>query len=95
MKIAPKNAPFLLSETNQAHMDACNIGPKGQARRRWIGYVLLILAGVLTGYFLANQTPIIYRIIVFPFFAGGFISLLQAERKVCVWNAHRKMVEVD
>ncbi len=76
-------------------MDPCNIGPKAQQRRRWIGYILVIMAGLLTGYFMANHTPLIYRIIVFPFFAGGFISLLQAERKVCVWNAHQKIVEVD
>jgi hypothetical protein len=76
-------------------MNACNIGPKAQSRRKWIGCALIVVAGILTGYFLAHETPSMYRIIVFPFFAGGFISLLQAERKVCVWNAHQKTVEAE
>ncbi|MEK6970231.1 MAG: hypothetical protein AABW68_00890 [archaeon] len=76
-------------------MVASNIGPKGQKMRQWVGYTLLMIGGILIGYLLANHSPYWHRIIVFPFLAGGFISLLQAKSKVCVYNAYRKKVETD
>ncbi len=74
---------------------ACNIGPENQKRRRWIGYVSLVIAGLLSGYFIAAQTPALYRMIVFPFFLVGFLGLLQAETKVCVTNAFQKKVGME
>lgn len=73
----------------------CNIGPNGQKRRKWIGNLLLVVAGILSGFFIATHAPAWERVLVFPFFAAGFISLLQAQTKVCVTNAMKKTVEVD
>jgi hypothetical protein len=72
---------------------ACNIGNKGQQRRRMIGIFLLALAGMLSGFFIAWHASLPLRLLVFPFFAGGFIALLESQQKVCVLNAYTGKVE--
>lgn len=76
-------------------VDACNIGPQGQARRRKMGLMALVAAGVLSGFLIAFQADVWMRLLVFPLFLGGFVSLLQAERKVCVMHAYHKTVEEE
>lgn len=75
--------------------EVCNIGPQNIKRRQTIGMVLLILAGFTSAILVAFNVPTILRIIVFPLFAIGFISLLQAARKVCVTNAYKKTVQLE
>ncbi|MEK6902951.1 MAG: hypothetical protein AABX02_05195 [archaeon] len=75
--------------------DACNIGLKGQKRRERVGMLFLVLAGFTSAILIAFQIPSLYRVIVFPLFGVGFISLLQAARKVCVMNAYKKTIEME
>lgn len=70
--------------------EACNIGAQGIARRKRTGTILIIIAGFVSGYLLATHAPLASRIIVFPIFMAGFVSLLQAARKVCVYHAWKK-----
>lgn len=70
--------------------EACNIGPKEIAKRKKIGFVLLILAGFASGILIALHTPLYLRLLVFPIFLSGFVSLLEAQRKVCVYYAWKK-----
>lgn len=74
---------------------ACNIGPQNQKWRKNVGMILLVFAGFVSAFMIAFDVPTLQRIVVFPLFAGGFISLLQAARKVCVTNALQKKVQVD
>lgn len=73
--------------------NVCNIGDKGQKRRRMIGIFMLALAGMLSGFLIAFDVEMWQRIVVFPFFAGGFIALLESQQKVCVLNAYMGKVE--
>ncbi len=68
----------------------CNIGPQSIAQRKRTGTILIIIAGFVSGYLLATHAPLVSRIIVFPIFMAGFVSLLQAARKVCVYHAWKK-----
>lgn len=70
--------------------EVCNIGPQEMAKRKKIGFVLLILAGFASGILIALNSPLYTRLLVFPLFMGGFVSLLQAQRKVCVYHAWKK-----
>ncbi len=69
---------------------ACNIGPKGQERRRLRGIFFLIVAGIISGWVIAFDSPFLHRLLVFPFFLAGFIGLLEARRKVCIIRAATK-----
>ena len=71
----------------------CNIGDKGQKRRRMLGIFLLAAAGMLSGFSIAWDFPAWQRLVVFPFFAIGFIALLESQQKVCVLNAYTGKVE--
>ena len=73
--------------------EACNIGPQGQARRRAHGMFFLVVAGVIGGWVIAFDSPLLHKLVVFPFFLAGFISLLEARRKVCVIRAAGKTAE--
>ena len=72
--------------------EPCNIGPENQRKRERIGMALIIIAGLLSGFFIATRVPSLTRILVFPLFAGGFITLMEAKSKVCVWYAYRKKI---
>ncbi|MDP2666079.1 MAG: hypothetical protein Q8P05_01090 [Candidatus Diapherotrites archaeon] len=71
------------------------IGPTGIKRRRSIGLVSLVIAGVLSGYLVAFSFDALARVIVFPFFLVGFISLLEAQKGVCVVQPFQKKTEMD
>lgn len=72
---------------------ACNIGSSGVEKRKRIGMILLIIAGFVSGYLISTHAPWSMRIIVFPLFVGGFVSLLESARKVCVYHSWKKTVE--
>ena len=63
---------------------ACNIGPEEIARRRRSGMVGIALAIGLAGILVVLGAPPLLRMVVFPFLAGGLISLEQARRRFCV-----------
>lgn len=69
---------------------ACNIGPSEIKKRQKIGFLLIIIAGFTSGFLIATDAPTLSRLVVFPLFMGGFVSLLQAARKVCVYHAWKK-----
>lgn len=73
----------------------CNIGDKGAQRRRMIGIFCLAVAGMLSGFMIAWHLPLLTRLIVFPFFAAGFVSLLESQQKVCVLNAYAGKEEME
>ncbi len=75
--------------------EVSNIGHNAIQKRQKMGAILLVIAGFLSGFLIAMDTPFFARIIVFPFFAGGFISLIQAHRKVCVYNAWKKTKDME
>ncbi len=57
--------------------------------------LFLVLAGFTSALLIAFNVPTIFRLIVFPLFGIGFLSLLQAARKVCVTNAYKKTAQMD
>ncbi len=69
---------------------ACNIGPKSISMRKRTGMLLIIIAGFTSGFLIATDAPTVSRLVVFPLFMAGFVSLLQAARKVCVYHAWKK-----
>lgn len=69
---------------------ACNIGPNEIKKRQTIGLALIVVAGFSSGMLVAVHAPWYFRIAVFPLFMGGFVSLLQAQKKVCVYHAWKK-----
>ncbi len=73
--------------------NVCNIGPDGVARRKRMGTILIIIAGFVSGFLMATHAPIVSRLVVFPIFMAGFVSLLESARKVCVLNSWRKITE--
>lgn len=62
----------------------CNIGPEEIARRRRGGYTGIGIAVVIGLVLVALGAPAWTRILVFPFLAGGLVSLEQARRHFCV-----------
>ena len=68
----------------------CNIGPKSISTRKRTGMLLIIIAGFVSGFLIATDAPTVSSLVVFPLFMGGFVSLLQAARKVCVYHAWKK-----
>ncbi|MBM3282192.1 MAG: hypothetical protein FJY86_02530 [Candidatus Diapherotrites archaeon] len=70
--------------------EVCNIGPQEIKKRQKIGFVLIIIAGFTSGMLIALHVQPVMRLIVFPIFAAGFVSLLQAQKKVCVHHAWKK-----
>ena len=62
----------------------CNIGPEEIARRRRGGYAGIAIAVAIGVILVALGTPAWTRILVFPFLAGGLVSLEQARRHFCV-----------
>jgi hypothetical protein len=68
----------------------CNIGPREIKKRQKIGFVLIIIAGFASGMLIALHADLILRLMVFPIFAGGFISLLEAQKKVCIYYTWKK-----
>lgn len=63
---------------------ACNIGPAEIARRRRSGLVALGVAASIAVLLVVVDAPAVARLLVFPFLAGGFVSLEQARRRFCV-----------
>ena len=73
----------------------CNIDTKGQQRRRMIGVFSLVLGGMLAGFAVGFHFSFLERLIVFPFFAAGFVSLLESQQRVCVVHAYLNKIEED
>jgi hypothetical protein len=63
---------------------ACNIGPEEIARRRRGGLTGVGIAVAVAIGLVAIGAPAWTRILVFPFLAGGLISLEQVRRRFCV-----------
>jgi hypothetical protein len=63
---------------------ACNIGPAEVARRRRAGLTGVAIAVVIGLILVAIGAPTWTRVLVFPFLAGGLISLEQVRRRFCV-----------
>lgn len=63
---------------------ACNIGPEEIARRRRSGIAGVAIAIGLGVALVVLGAPPLMRLIVFPFLAGGLVSLEQARRRFCV-----------
>ena len=63
---------------------ACNIGPEEIARRRRGGLTGVGMAVAIAIGLVAIGAPAWTRILVFPFLAGGLISLEQVRRRFCV-----------
>ena len=70
--------------TGQYRAGACNIGPEEIARRRRGGLMGVGIAAVIALVLIAVGAPPLLRLVVFPFLAGGLISLEQARRHFCV-----------
>ena len=75
--------------------EECNIEAKGQQRRRTIGIFSLVLGGMFAGFAIGFHFTFIERLLAFPFFAAGFISLLESQQKVCVLYAYQNKTEVS
>ena len=63
---------------------ACNIGPEEIARRRRSGLAAIGIALVIGVALVVADAPAWSRVLVFPFLAGGLVSLEQARRRFCV-----------
>ena len=63
---------------------ACNIGPEEIARRRRGGLTGVGIAVAIGIGLVAIGAPAWTRVLVFPFLAGGLISLEQVRRRFCV-----------
>jgi len=63
---------------------ACNIGPAEIARRRRAGLFGVGLALGIAVVLVAIDAPAWARFAVFPFLAGGLVSLEQVRRRFCV-----------
>ena len=63
---------------------ACNIGPEEIARRRRAGLTGIGIAVVLGLALLVIGAPAWARVLIFPFLAGGLVSLEQVRRRFCV-----------
>ena len=63
---------------------ACNIGPEEIARRRRGGLTGVGIAVVIGVVLVALAAPPWTRVLIFPFLAGGLISLEQVRRRFCV-----------
>jgi hypothetical protein len=61
----------------------CNIGPEEITRRRRSGLFGLLIAAVIAVVLVAVGAPAWTRLLVFPFLAGGIVSLEQARRHFC------------
>ena len=73
------------ADANAAYQaGACNIGPAEIARRRRSGLAALGIAAAIAVIIVAVDAPAVARLLVFPFLAGGFVTLEQARRRFCV-----------
>ena len=63
---------------------ACNIGPEEIARRRRGGLTGVGIAVAIGIGLVAIGAPSWTRVLVFPFLAGGLVSLEQVRRRFCV-----------
>ncbi len=72
------------SEPTGYRPGACNIGPEEIARRRRAGLTGVGIAVAIGLGLVALGAPAWARVLVFPFLAGGLISLEQARRRFCV-----------
>ena len=63
---------------------ACNIGPEEIARRRRAGLTGVGIAVAIGIGLVAIGAPAWTRVLVFPFLAGGLVSLEQVRRRFCV-----------
>jgi hypothetical protein len=63
---------------------ACNIGPEEIARRRRSGLAAVGVGLAIAVVLVLVGAPVWTRVVVFPFLAGGFVSLEQARRRFCV-----------
>ena len=70
--------------TGEYRAGTCNIGPEEIARRRRGGLMGVGIAAVIALVLIAVGAPPLLRLVVFPFLAGGLISLEQARRHFCV-----------
>jgi len=70
--------------TSDYRAGACNIGPEEIARRRRGGLMGVAIAAVIALVLIAVGAQPLLRLIVFPFLAGGLVSLEQARRHFCV-----------
>ena len=73
-----------VTEASGYQAGACNIGPAEIARRRRGGLVGVGIAVAIGIALVALGAPPWTRILVFPFLAGGLVSLEQARRHFCV-----------
>ena len=70
--------------TSAYRAGACNIGPDEIARRRRGGLAGIGIAVAIAAVLVFIDAPGPLRLLVFPFLAGGLISLEQARRRFCV-----------
>ena len=73
-----------VSAPNRYQPGVCNIGPEEIARRRRAGWTAGAVALAVGLALLAVGAPAWARVLVFPFLAGGLVSLEQARRRFCV-----------
>lgn len=66
-----------------------NIGRQGINQRRMLGVWMLFIGIVLAGILLATQQPWLVRAVVFVPFFFGFLGILQASWRTCVFLALR------
>ena len=72
------------SEPTGYQPGVCNIGPEEIARRRRAGLTGIGIAIAIGLGLVALGAPPWARLLVFPFLAGGLVSLEQARRHFCV-----------
>lgn len=68
---------------------AVNIGPRGERRRRTLGWVTLAVAVVFTVVAVLIALPRAWRALAFIPYAVGLVDLLEAREKTCVVFAAR------
>lgn len=74
---------------------ATNVGPRGRARRRFLGFVALGAAAVLLGLFAVAQAAAVWGLVLGLLVGAGALGLLEAREETCVRLALRGVRDLD
>lgn len=74
---------------------ATNVGPRGRARRRFLGFVALGSAAVLLGLLALADVPAVWGLAVGVLVGAGTLGILQAREETCVRLAMLGVRDLD